>query len=181
MLLILENQFKPKTPEDYDRLVSAEIPDKQKDPELYNTVTSCMIHGPCHVKKDCPYLDDDGKCTKGFPKQFSNETIASDDGFPLYRRRQSNRTVKVKGVTLDNRFVVPYNPELCKLFDAHINVEICNSVTAVKYLYKYVYKGYDSAYAEIKTNEVKKIKSLELLFEQISRCSYSKFSKIINV
>ena len=28
-------------------------------------------------------------------------------------------------------------------FDCHINVEICYSIKAVKYLYKYIYKGHD--------------------------------------
>jgi hypothetical protein len=30
-------------------------------------------------------------------------------------------------------------------YQCHINVEVCNSITAVKYLYKYVYKGHDRA------------------------------------
>lgn len=31
------------------------------------------------------------------------------------------------------------------VYNAHINTEMCNSVTAVKYIYKYVYKGHDKA------------------------------------
>jgi hypothetical protein len=50
---------------------------------------------------------------------------------------------------LDNRWVVPYSPYLCAKYDAHINVEICSSVTAVKYMYKYVYKGHDRAVVEV--------------------------------
>jgi len=30
-------------------------------------------------------------------------------------------------------------------YDAHINVEFCSSISAVKYIYKYIYKGHDRA------------------------------------
>lgn len=36
-----------------------------------------------------------------------------------------------------------FNLYLATKYNAHINVEVCSSVTAVKYLYKYVYKGHD--------------------------------------
>ncbi|KAJ0985328.1 hypothetical protein J5N97_003684 [Dioscorea zingiberensis] len=49
----------------------------------------------------------------------------------------------VRGHNLDNRWVVPYNPYLLKRYNCHINFEICSSITAVKYLYKYIYKGHD--------------------------------------
>ncbi|KIH48234.1 hypothetical protein ANCDUO_21699, partial [Ancylostoma duodenale] len=45
----------------------------------------------------------------------------------------------------DNRHIVPYNRYLLLLLNAHINLEICGYVQAVKYLYKYVYKGPDRA------------------------------------
>lgn len=45
------------------------------------------------------------------------------------------------GVTMRNEWVVPYSPYLLKRFKCHINVEKCNNLNAVKYLYKYVYKG----------------------------------------
>ncbi|UYV69864.1 hypothetical protein LAZ67_7001017 [Cordylochernes scorpioides] len=56
--------------------------------------------------------------------------------------------VKIRGreeVTIDNRWVVPYSPLLSKMFCAHINVENCSSVKAIKYICKYVNKGSDQA------------------------------------
>jgi hypothetical protein len=47
--------------------------------------------------------------------------------------------------------VVPYNPYLCAKYDAHINVEICSSVKAVKYIYKYIFKGHDRALVEVRS------------------------------
>ena len=59
----------------------------------------------------------------------------------MYHRRDNGAHVVKKKVALDNRWVVPYNIYLVTKYDAHINVEICTTVTVVKYLYKYVYKG----------------------------------------
>ncbi len=44
---------------------------------------------------------------------------------------------------------MPYNPYLSLLFNCHINVEVCTSVAAIKYLYKYVYKGHDHAQVDV--------------------------------
>ncbi|XP_071137070.1 uncharacterized protein [Mytilus edulis] len=102
-----------------------------------------MIHGPCgKANKQSPCMND-GKCSKGFPKDFNPATLQTSDGYPLYKRRDDGLCVEKNGVILDNRWVVPYNPHLCTKYSAHINVEICSAVKAVKYLYKYVYKGHD--------------------------------------
>ena len=120
-----------------------------------------MIHVPCHIIKDCPCLDENKECTKGYPKNFIEESHASDDGYPLYKRPKDGKIIKFKGLDIDNRSVVPYNPYLCKKQNAHINVEVCISVTAVKYLYKYVYKGHDKALIQLQNiNQEVKTKSL---------------------
>ena len=65
-------------------------------------------------------------------------TTENEDGYPIYRRRNNGRTVEVNKIQLDNRWVVPYNSYLTTKYDCHINVEICLSITAIKYLFKYV-------------------------------------------
>ncbi|GFR14530.1 ATP-dependent DNA helicase [Trichonephila clavata] len=94
----------------------------------------------------------DEKCTKRYPRDLLAETITGNDGYPLYRRRSTEDggksiTLKVLNNTIDvdNRWVVPYSPLLLKTYNAHINVEYCNSVKAIKYICKYVNKGSDVA------------------------------------
>ncbi len=71
------------------------------------------------------------------------------NGYPIYRRRNTGHIVLVHGIELDNCWVVPHNVYLLTKYDAHINVEVCNNIRAVKYLFKYVYKGHDRATIEI--------------------------------
>ena len=40
---------------------------------------------------------------------------------------------------------IPQDNEMCLKFDAHINVEVCSSTKACKYLFKYIHKGGDRA------------------------------------
>ncbi|XP_052107503.1 uncharacterized protein LOC107458495 [Arachis duranensis] len=58
-----------------------------------------------------------------------------------YKRRFDTPIPINQNVTVNNRWVVPYNPWLLLKYDRHINVEICNSIKSIKYLYKYCYKG----------------------------------------
>ena len=46
-------------------------------------------------------------------------------------------------VVVDNRWVVPYNPYLLLRFNSHINIEYCQTVSVMKYLFKYITKGED--------------------------------------
>ena len=53
ILLILDKVDKPKTVDDYDKLVCAEIPNKKENPNLYETITRLNIHTPCSSKSSC--------------------------------------------------------------------------------------------------------------------------------
>lgn len=50
---------------------------------------------------------------------------------------------------LDNRHVAPTIPYLLLKYQTHINVEFVASIAAIKYTYKYVYKGPDRAMAQL--------------------------------
>ena len=49
------------------------------------------------------------------------------------------------GRTVTNQWIAGYNAFLLEKYDCHLNVEVCASLQAVKYLYKYIYKGPDRA------------------------------------
>jgi len=144
MLIWLEGPDKPTTTEHFDLLASAEIPDPQTQPRLYEAVRRHMIHGPCGAAFPNSPCMVGGMCVKHFPKDFQAETELTN-GFPLYRRRDNGRTVHVRNAHLNNQYVVPYNPYLLLKYDAHINFEVCSTVHAVKYIHKYIYKGPDGA------------------------------------
>ena len=164
ILGICDEESKPRTPEDYDSIVCAEIPDKEQFPELHQIVTKLMMHGPCGVSNAKSPCMVDGKCTKQFPKDFVEKTYAAADGYSHYRRRNDGKFVEKNGVRLDNRYVVSYNPYLSMKYSAHINVEICSSIKSCKYLYKYVYKGPDMASVAIEStnNEEREISRDEI-------------------
>lgn len=143
ILVFLHAGSKYKTAADIDKVICAEIPDKSLDPELYEIVSTSMLHGPCGPQNPNSTCMQNDKCTKYFPKKFNDETSIDLDGYPVYRRRDSGVFVQKGESFLDNRFVVPYNRSLLLKYNAHINVEWCNQSRSIKYLFKYVNKGHD--------------------------------------
>ncbi|GAU38772.1 hypothetical protein TSUD_279250 [Trifolium subterraneum] len=144
ILVFLQPTFRFVHPHDIDKIISAEIPDKDRDPELFTIVTSLMIHGPCGDQNiSAPCMENGKKCTKRFPRKFVDTTVIDADGYPVYRRRDNGVFFKKDKSFVDNRYVVPYNKHLLLKYNAHINVEWCNQSRSIKYLFKYVNKGHD--------------------------------------
>ncbi|XP_022856844.1 uncharacterized protein LOC111377922 [Olea europaea var. sylvestris] len=150
LLLIFNSANKICCAEQVDMIVSCEIPDKNKYLHLHSVIAKHNMHGPCGTlnPKNICMLASSG-CKNKYPKDYCNSTIFGDNSYPLYRRRDNGISIKVRGQMLDNRWVVPYNPYLSAKFDCHINVEVCSFIKAVKYLYKYVYKGHDQIYPTV--------------------------------
>ncbi|KAI5396483.1 hypothetical protein KIW84_062627 [Lathyrus oleraceus] len=149
MLLVLESNDKLRDRKDYDSMVRAEIPKLECEPQLHEAVVRHMIHGPYGIiNRKSPCMKD-GHCKKRYPKQFLDETRQGTDSYPEYRRRFDESVSLDKDKSVNNRWVVPYNPWLLLKYECHINVEIYSSIKSIKYLYKYVYKGSDRVAMEV--------------------------------
>ena len=115
----MEEESKVRSPDDYDKYISAEIPDQKKYPKLHRLVCTHMMHGPCGVlNRKCACMVD-GSCCFHYPRDFSETTQQGKDSYPIYRR-DDGKQVKIRGEWLNNRWV-------------------CCSIKSVKYLYKYVF------------------------------------------
>ena len=112
-----------------------------------------MIHGPCGILNSNSLCMIDGKCSKYYLREFAATSMTNKSGYPVYRQRDNGHTITKRGITIDNRWIVPYNPYLSQKYDCHINVEVCSSIRSVKYLYKYVYKGHDHVIVSIENVE----------------------------
>ena len=152
--------FRVSTNEEVDSIISAELPQDPATAEenkrdearrLQSIIITNMIHGPCGDMNPSCVCMKDKKCSKNFPKKFNKKTFVDpDNSHPEYRRRSpedGGRTMNItrrgQSYTVNNTWVVPYSPFLSLRYNCHINVEVCLSPTAAKYLFKYIQKGED--------------------------------------
>ena len=153
MLLTLAPEDDPRTPADIDKIISAQIPDPQKNPLLHKLVKKNMVHGPCGaINPESPCMSKQG-CTKMFPKSFVKQTSVNPETGEVMLARPApedgGHTMEIwcdkakKHVTIDNTYIVPYNPVMLLKYQGHMNIEKVNSVKAVKYCYMYLAKGPD--------------------------------------
>ncbi|KAF8090552.1 hypothetical protein N665_0473s0004 [Sinapis alba] len=116
ILLWFGNTTMTPSAAEVDKIISAELPNKESDLEAYELITKHMMHGPCGVIK---------------PRSPCGKTKM------LFLLKD--------GVLLNNTSVIPHNIKLLKKYQVHINVEWCNRTSAIKYLFKYITKGVDKA------------------------------------
>jgi hypothetical protein len=111
------------TPELIDSIITTEIPDRETDALGYVLIAEHMVHGPCgDFNVNAPCMKN-GFCSKGYPKDFQEQTTINENVFAVYRRRDNGRFINKSGVRLDNRWIVPTNLSLLKQFGAHINIK----------------------------------------------------------
>jgi hypothetical protein len=151
VILIFAPGHKCNSANDINHIVSAELPDENEQPELYSQVVKHNMHGPCGLSNPNSPCMRNRTCTKYYPKDFNESTYVKADSYPVYQRTNNGRQVFKKGIQLDNRSVVPYNPYLTAKYQCHINVEACEALDSIKYVYSYIYKGDDRAFVEIST------------------------------
>lgn len=175
ILIFLRKEDAIRSTEDIDKVVSAEFPDPITQPLLYNLVSTHMVHGPCGIfNSKSPCCDTDGNCSKRFPFKLTSKTQITEDSYPIYRRRspkdgghsyQYQKSKKEDPIFLNNGWVVPYNGILLKNLEAHLNVEICSTVKAVKYIHKYIFKGSDKAQIKlVQTNNTGKYNIVLMMY-----------------
>ena len=124
--------------------MSSEFPDPNSP--LFEHV-KMLVHRPCGDQNPQSPCMVDGVCSKGFPKPFREDTTVTEDSYACTRRRNTGQLHQIRigrhDVTVNNQWVVCHSPYLLWKYRCHINVESIASVKAVKYIYKYVYKGHD--------------------------------------
>ena len=95
-LLIIEWKYKLTCPKQYDMIITVELPNKKKYPKLYKMVTKHMMHGPCGTLNPyCPCTVGSRSCKNRCPRPFCEATSQGKDSYPIYRRRNDDRTQKV--------------------------------------------------------------------------------------
>ncbi|CAH1415347.1 unnamed protein product [Lactuca virosa] len=113
-LLIMKPPYKLTNTDHYDKTVCAEIPDPKKNPEMHELFVSHMIHGPCgSLNSDCPCMNNEQKKCRFIYPRQFNETTLQGKDSYPVYRRRDN------------------------------GIEVCSSITSVKYVLKYIYTGHD--------------------------------------
>ena len=111
-----------------------------------------MIHHKCENKSEPYCRKNRNQCKDHFPYESEPYTVHVPGGYPKYRRRCLYNIVK-KNETYTDSNVVAYNAYLLLKYNTHMNVQISNTITNCKYLFKYVTKGPDHATVRLEQSD----------------------------
>jgi hypothetical protein len=73
-LLVMANRDKLRSLDEFNKYISAEIPEKDKYLVLHDLLCKHMMHGPCGASNDKCACMVDGECRFWFPQQFYDAT-----------------------------------------------------------------------------------------------------------
>ena len=77
------------SPEEYDKIVCAELPDRHNAPYLYSLVIKHMLHGPCgSMNPSNPCMRQNHKCRNNYPKDFFESTQNMEKIHILYTENE---------------------------------------------------------------------------------------------
>ena len=74
LLIFFHGPNKIRTCAQVNKTVCDEFPNAVEDPALYETIKHYMVHGPYGARNPSAPCMENGKCTKGYPKDFADET-----------------------------------------------------------------------------------------------------------
>ena len=77
-----------------DKIVCAEIPNLDRQLQLYAAVAKHMMHGPCGLDNSNCLCMEDNRCTKDYLMQARNTTKVDGDGHVLYHRQNQGRYIE---------------------------------------------------------------------------------------
>ena len=185
LLLWVSKEHKPKSAAIFDMAVSCQLPDPETQEELYNLVSEQMMHTKCDTVPSArckvPGPDGNARCKQHYPKNFREDTLATETGMYSYGMRPENgRTSavaekdqerarklategKVHPSCRDNRYVVSYNIVLLTQFMSHFNIEAVGSPVVIRYLFKYLFKDDEYANVSVSAKDGEKNKTDECM------------------
>ncbi|CAH1415138.1 unnamed protein product [Lactuca virosa] len=75
--------------------LNKELPSQENDPVAFEAVRSHMMHGPCGQLNTLSPCMHNGSCSKGYPKEYCDETFIRRDGWPV-----------IKGLTMVRKLIL---------------------------------------------------------------------------
>ena len=120
--------------------MKAELPGD--NPSLRAKIVKYMTHSKNHLRREISQCKKGNRCIYGFPHQITPQTWIEEDGRIHFRRR-----------TEDDLWIAPHIPELIDKLDCHIYVDVISTTAAFSYMFKYLHKGPDKAWFNIRSDE----------------------------